>query len=76
MKYYLKGFDPNIDWASLGRAFQLSSRLPVLTRGPKEKEVYVRDSPSAKADTGVFLGLARWENPINVESVSWSLLRP
>ncbi|XP_060983874.1 SS18-like protein 2 isoform X1 [Dama dama] len=32
MKYYLKGFDPNIDWASLGRAFQLSSRLPVLTR--------------------------------------------
>lgn len=27
-------------------------------KGPKEKEGYMRVSPSAKADTGVFLGLA------------------
>ena len=32
MKDFLKGFDPNVDWAWLGSAFQLSSRLPVLTR--------------------------------------------
>ena len=30
----------------------------IFFKGPKEKEGYGRVSPSAKADTGVFLGLA------------------
>lgn len=48
MKYYLKGFDPNIGWASLGRAFQLSSRLPVLTRVSLRSKYVIPTSGGAK----------------------------
>ena len=40
--------------------FRVVNLIFFFLKGPKEKEVCVRVSPSAKADTGVFPGLARF----------------